>query len=192
MSGGQNMRSVWTENGENSGGGCRMGEYGNSKNGADREKISMRKPGRNRTAVLFLCAAVSVSLLFAGGCGRSVSPEDDAALLKEMNAAESADSSAETAESDDTGEAYRSPNLEEYNQAALDHMLQVEPKCVEVPGQRTEDRWTELEDISGIGAGSGALSDDFPGSGSVLADLPVSAGLLSAILGIGGTAVCRG
>ena len=151
MSGGQNMRSVWTENGENSGGGCRMREYGNSKNGADREKISMRKPGRNRTAVLFLCAAVSVSLLFAGGCGRSVSPEDDAALLKEMNAAESADSSAETAESDDTGEAYRSPNLEEYNQAALDHMLQVEPKCVEVPGQRTEDRWTELEDISGIG-----------------------------------------
>ena len=94
-----------------------------------KEKNKLRKSALCGILCVLLCAGI----LYSGGCGRNSG--DDAALQKEMSAAGnpdlSSDDTEQGAQTGDTGEAYRSPELQEYNQTAVDHMLQVENKGVD-------------------------------------------------------------
>ena len=100
-----------------------------------------------------LCALLCAGMLYSGGCGQGTG--DDAALQKEMSAAGSVNLSEgnteQGAENGDTGEKYRSPELQEYNQTAVDHMLQVENKGVNTQNQSEEDYMDTLEDSSAVG-----------------------------------------
>ena len=112
-----------------------------------------RRINRKGMSVCALCVMLSAGSVYLGGCGRSA--DDSAALQKEMSAAENVDFSEENTEqgteTGDTGEKYRSPELQEYNQTAVDHMLQVGNKGITDSDQPVKDSFPELEDISGIG-----------------------------------------
>lgn len=115
----------------------------------------MRRNSKNfgkNLSVLTLCFVLGVGVLYTGGCGVDLHA-DDAVLQKEMNAAEEPDLSADsemTGQETDgvsSGEEYRSPELQEYNQTAVDHILQVGSKG----DQFGQTDWPELEDLSAIG-----------------------------------------
>lgn len=112
-----------------------------------------RRINRKGMSVCALCVMLSAGSVYLGGCGRSA--DDSAALQKEMSAAENVDFSEENTEqgteTGDTGEKYRSPELQEYNQTAVDHMLQVENKGVNIQNQSEGDYMEALEDTSGVG-----------------------------------------
>ena len=114
-----------------------------------KEKNKIGKSVLSGTLCVLLCAGI----LYSTGCGQKSG--DNAALQKEMSAAGNLDLSSEDTEqgteTGDMGEAYRSPDLQEYNQIAVDHMLQVENKGVDTGGQPDEDYMETLEDISAVG-----------------------------------------
>lgn len=97
-----------------------------------KEKNKIGKSVLSGTLCVLLCAGI----LYSTGCGQKSG--DNAALQKEMSAAGNLDLSSEDTEqgteTGDMGEAYRSPDLQEYNQIAVDHMLQVENKGVDTGG----------------------------------------------------------
>ena len=96
-----------------------------------------------------LSAVLCAGTVYTGGCGRH---ETDTVSQNGQSEAASAEDFAENQkQAEVSGEQYRAPDLEEYTQAAVDHMLQVSNHGIEDSGQPVKDVFPELEDDASVG-----------------------------------------